>query len=168
MRARQKSKQREGKRQQHRKHTGTKTQKKGTCRSSEVNNKIRPWSTWRKTTRHWKLNWEPSHRKDDEYTNLSFFAVLTKFILFGEANRKTNEYLNWSFRALHPNQPRDLFHGMLTKMSPAESPDNQSIGTCVSMEIYVWVREQLCMGFSWVCEHLCRICGTGSDRPSPS
>ena len=76
-----------------------------------------------------------------------FFAVLTKFIQFGEGNRKTNEYLNWSFCALHPSQPRDLFHGMLTKMSSAESPDNQPVGTSANMEMSVWVREQLCMVF---------------------
>ena len=76
-----------------------------------------------------------------------FFALLTKFILLGEGIRKTNEYLNWSFRALHPIQPRDLLHEILTKMSSAESPDNQPIGTSANMEVSVWVREQLCMDF---------------------
>ena len=96
-----------------------------------------------------------------------FFAVLTKFILFGEGNRKTNEYLNWSFCVLRPNQPRDLFHGRLTKMSSAKSPDNQPVGTSANMEMSVWVREQLCMGFLWACRRLCRIRGTRSDRSAP-
>ena len=93
--------------------------------------------------------------------------MLTKFILFGEGSRKTNEYLNWSFRALHPSQPRDLLHEILTKMSSAESPDNQPVGTSANMEMSVWVREQLCMDFLWACKHLCRIRGTDSDRPFP-
>ena len=69
--------------------------------------------------------------------------MLTKFLLFGKGSCKINEYLNWSFSALHPSQPRDLFHEMLTKMSSAASPDNQPVG----MEMSVWVKEQLCMGF---------------------
>ena len=99
-----------------------------------------------------------------EYVNRILFAVLTKFILFGEGNRKTNEYLNWSLSALHPNQPRDLFHGTWTKMLSAESSDNQPVGTSANMEMSVWVRENLCMGFSLACKHLCRIRGHGSDR----
>ena len=71
--------------------------------------------------------------------------MLTKFIVFGEGSRKTNECLKWSFCALHPRQPRDLFHGMLTKMSSA---DNQPVGTSANEEMSVWVTEQLCMVFS--------------------
>ena len=47
------------------------------------------------------------------------FASSTKSTLFGEGNSETNEYLTRSFRALRPNQPTDLGHGMLPKMPSA-------------------------------------------------
>ena len=70
---RNRERQREGKREQHKKTYRNKKQKKGTCRSSEVNNKIRPWSTWRRTNRHGELSWKPSPRKDERVRKSEFF-----------------------------------------------------------------------------------------------
>ena len=106
--------------------------------------------------------------------------MLTKFILFGEGSRKTKRFLNWSFRALHPSEPRDLFHGMLTKMLSAESPDNQPVGTSANMEMSVALREQLCMGlfvglqaplpnsWMWFGQTISARCGGWQDVGCPS
>ena len=130
----------------------------------------------------WRIELKTLSSQRRKSTQIGFFALLTNFILFGKGNCKTNKYLNWSFRALHTSQPRHLLHEMLTKMLSAESPDNQPVGTSADMEMSVGVREQLCMGFSWACKHLCRIrelirtdhflfspcCGAWQDVGGPS
>ena len=90
-----------------------------------------------------------------------FLPCLPSFTVWG------GEPQNKQFQRFHPSQPRDLCHGMLTKMSSAEPLDNQPVGTSANMEMSVGERTALHGFFLVGCKHLCRIRGTDSDRGSP-
>ena len=104
------------------KHIGTRTQKKGTCRRSEVNNKIRPWSTWRRTTRHGELSWKPFHRKDERVHKSEFFCLAYQIYTGWGGNPQNKRVPKLEFSCFAPKStkrfvPWDLDQNVVCRVS---------------------------------------------------